>query len=86
MHRDGADRIIDPNPVEPDDAVHHENAGDEADRVTMAAMAPAAGASVVFIATRPTTSGSAMPKVEPALNPYQPNQRMKTPIMTSGRL
>ena len=44
------------------------------------------GVSVVFIVMREANSGSEKPSVEPALKPYQPNQRMKTPNVTNGRL
>ena len=54
--------------------------------VIMAAMAPALAARVVVMAIRATVPGSPMPSVEPALKPYQPNQRMNTPIVTSGML
>ena len=54
--------------------------------VNIAAIAPALGARVVFIATLATTSGSSKPRVEPALNPNHPNQRIKTPMPTNGIL
>merc|ERR1711959_256710 len=51
-------------------------------RISIAAMPPAAGASVVFTATSPAEPAHAKPsmyKVLPQLKPYHPNQRMKVP-------
>ena len=50
------------------------------------ASVPAHAASVVVRAMRDTSSGSDMLNAEPALKPYQPNQRMKTPRDIRGRL
>ena len=47
--------------------------------------APAEAASVVFTAITAVLSSSAE-SVVPALKPYQPNQRMKTPNAASTRL
>ena len=43
-------------------------------------MPPAQAASVVLAATRPMPSKSMAERVEPGLNPYQPNHRMTAPI------
>ncbi len=50
--------------------------------VNMAPMAPAAADSVVVTATEAKSAPTAA-SVEPALNPYQPNQRMNTPSAPS---
>src|SRR3989337_3232374 len=52
--------------------------------ITIAPMAPAAAANVVVTATWEIPPMAA--KVEPGLNPYQPNHRIKTPSVASGRL
>ena len=39
---------------------------------------------LVFMATRPITLPLPTASAEPALNPNQPNQRMKTPSDASG--
>jgi hypothetical protein len=52
----------------------------------MAAIDPALAARVVVMAIRATVPGSLMPRVEPALKPYHPNHRMKTPSIPKGRL
>merc|ERR1719464_2094019 len=57
---------------------------------TRKAMRPPADADmVVFIATWAAMKPCSIPtmlNVEPQLNPYQPNQRMNVPRMTSGML
>src|SRR6185369_2045644 len=51
----------------------------------IAAIPPVHAASVVFVATRPTPALSMRDNVDPGLNPYQPNQRIKPPITAMVR-
>src|SRR5918998_4859147 len=51
--------------------------------IASAPTTPAAAASCVLSATSAKATPSVV-KVEPALNPYQPTQRMTTPRPTSG--
>ena len=48
-------------------------------------IAPAAAAKEVVVKTRPRGPGFAL-STDPPLNPYQPNQSNKTPIIASGKL
>mmetsp|Transcript_80694 Transcript_80694/g.164241 ORF Transcript_80694/g.164241 Transcript_80694/m.164241 type:complete len:200 (-) Transcript_80694:895-1494(-) len=58
-------------------------------RITKTLMPPLAAAMVVFIATCAAINPVAMslkPRVEPQLKPYHPNQRIRVPNTTKGKL